>query len=90
MYGRLSRIESSNKNLRTNTVDGKFDKLPSVGDHFEMIAESLDPLKNYRFVSTSIVLGVQSEEKKYLFDTLYSKYELEIYDNGPLLEDSLV
>ena len=89
MYGKLSRIESSNQNLRTKTVEGEFEKYPTIGENFDLIGKSLSPLGDFRLVSTSTVLGVMQVGKLYTFDTMYSRYELDVYDDKPPLEESL-
>lgn len=79
MHGILTRLESENDNLRTKDIKGKFEDLPIVGRSFNMLSESLTPGYDYRLIRTSIVQNVSFDgNNKYLFDTLYSKYNLEI------------
>ena len=78
MTGKLTRLGSTNDNLRTSDVFGSFAELPEVGKTFEMLADSLTAGCTCRYVSTSPVASVGNEDGKYLFTTQNSFYRLEV------------
>ncbi len=80
MYGTLSKLLSTNDNLRTDEVEGEFNKIPTVGGRFEMVGEPLDKEKDVRFVSTSIIQKVSTlSDDEFDFTTMYSVYNLKVY-----------
>lgn len=78
MQGKLTRLGSTNDNLRTSTIEGSFQELPEVGKTFEMLAASLTPGHTCRYIGTSPVVTVGNEDGKFLFTTQNSFYRLEI------------
>lgn len=78
MTGKLTRLGSTNDNLRTSDVTGSFAELPKVGKTFEMLADSLTAGCTCRYIGTSPVVTVGDEDGKYLFTTQNSFYKLEI------------
>ena len=80
MMGKLTRLGSTNDNLRTSDVVGSFAELPEVGKTFEMLADSLTAGCTCRYVGTSPVVTVGNEDGKFLFTTQNSFYRLEIIE----------
>lgn len=80
MRGVLTKGRSSNRNLRTSTVEGVFSDNPEVGKPFIMLSESLDEKKDFRYVRTSLVLQAQKTTEGYTFETLNSVYSLEVVE----------
>jgi hypothetical protein len=65
--------------IRTDSVDGTTDLLPTVGQPFVMVAESLSFIGGFRLVNTSDVQKVtQDDTGAYILDTLNSTYKLTI------------
>jgi hypothetical protein len=80
--GVLSRLSSTNNNLRTSSVEGSFWHLPVEGSAFQMYAEPLDADKDFREVTTSRVKEVSRvKEGELTFKTENSTYHL-TYKNG--------
>lgn len=77
---KLTKLESTNENLRTNEIIGETNKLPEVGFNFHIVSTPIDKSFSYRKVSTSEVQYVIKEENFYIFDTHNSKYKLETSD----------
>jgi len=90
MKGKLTKLESlvikyesEHDGLRTGEVEGEFLELPRSGQRFLLFAKALDPKKLIRYVSTSQVQECRRVNDKLIqFRTLYSKYKLEIQDDG--------
>lgn len=85
MYkGILIKKSSTHNRLRTNEVTGVFDTLPTVGESFNLIGESLDPKLNFRSVVTSEIQEVSTdpecEELEFNFKTLNSEYKLKVLE----------
>lgn len=82
MHGILKRIKSSHQNLRTDKIEGNFQKLPELNKPFIIVGKSLT-LPGHRIVTTTPVKGISDNDKddKILFDTENSIYELEVYDD---------
>lgn len=76
MKGILVRLESTNNNLRTNEIEGEYDKVPTPGEPFVLIGEPLDPRAHFRMVTTSTVQDVEHFPDKIRFTTRNSTYEL--------------
>jgi hypothetical protein len=80
--GVLSRVSSTNNNLRTSSVEGSFWRLPAEGSAFQMYAEALDPGMDFREVTTSKVKEVtRLKDGELTFKTENSTYHL-TYKNG--------
>lgn len=75
---KLTRISSSHRNLRTDTVIGTCNRLPELHCHFGMYAEPIDPSKDIRYVQTTPVTELTVEGQLYKFRTKNSVYELEV------------
>ena len=80
MTGTLTKIKSTNENLRTPSVDGEFDSLPEVGQMFQMTGESLALAgRGFRLVQTSLVVSADKmRDELYEFKTYNSYYRLTI------------
>ncbi len=79
MRATLFKRESTHQNLRTNEVAGDYVFEPTVGEHFVIIGESLDPTKDLRMVRTSPVTAVEKDGATINFTTQNSKYTLTIW-----------
>lgn len=75
---RLKKIESSHTKLRTNEVVGITNELPTVGESFALVGESLTKGMDARLVHTTEIQSVDLKDSKYTFKTHNSTYELEI------------
>jgi hypothetical protein len=53
--GTLTKIFSTHNNLRTPTVSGVYDDLPSAGERFTLVGKSLSAEEGFRLVTTSPV-----------------------------------
>jgi len=81
MKGKLTRIDSTHKRLRTDDVEGEFEKIPVEGRCFEMTAPPLDPKMGVRWILTSPVQKVELDDgKMYRFVTENSTYKLEVLE----------
>jgi len=76
MVGTLTRMSSNHVHLRTPSVDGVFEKFPTVGESFVLVGKPLDPLKTqgWRYVKTTPV-----EEEVHEGDTIQFKTENSSY-----------
>lgn len=83
---RLERLNSTNKNLRTNVVEGVAQALPEVGKSFCLKGVSLTtPGVGFRWVETSPVVAVHIEYAQATpytaqFQTENSTYTVEFLD----------
>jgi hypothetical protein len=75
---KLTRIESSHRRLRTDSVEGLTGRPPEVGQHFQMDAEGLCGVGS-RYVETSPVRELSiREDGVYVMRTDNSLYTVEI------------
>ena len=58
MHGTLTKVFSVHANLRTTSVTGDFENLPTVGERFNLIGQSLTEGDFMRLVTTSPVVMV--------------------------------
>lgn len=81
MYqGKLKKIQSTHSNLRTSEMDGTFTSLPTEGERFMIIGESLTEGNDARTILTTRVKQVQPIcGNRYVFLTENSEYELEVF-----------
>lgn len=78
MRGILTRIDGGVA-LRTNSVEGEFEQLPTVGEKFIILGEPLTEGTDVRVVSTSPVVAVDDPTQQTMFiKTENSLYKLEI------------
>lgn len=77
---RLTKIHSSNKNIRTESVEGITKQLPTEGHAFLMTADPIDPLADIRLIQTTVVESVESVGNEYRFYTRNSYYKLEVLE----------
>lgn len=76
-YVTMKKIESTHKNLRTDEVKGLTPELPQVGKHFFMYSnEVLTPDTNIRYIYTSPVRDMRSNDDEIVFRTENSVYTL--------------
>ena len=70
-------LEQINGNsLRTSKVLGLTDQIPEIGKSFNMIAQSLNPEKTLRIITTSTVKELIKSQYGSEFNTQNSKYRL--------------
>jgi len=83
LHVKLEQIESSHNNVRTKEMEGKCTHIPEVGYGFIIFGKSLTPGLPFRRISTSEIQECSYVEKdrKFLFQTLNSKYELTVLDD---------
>jgi len=75
----LTKVDSTHKNLRTNSIEGKSIDLPEVGKVFFLIGEALTSGATSRFIQTSEISSVKKTgEDEYVFKTLNSTYNLKV------------
>lgn len=80
---RLTRTRSTNTDLselRTNTVEGVFEHVPTLNERFVLIGESLTEGGLARIISTSPIKVLTVTATGYTFETRNSRYDLEILD----------
>lgn len=75
---KLTKVKSTNTNLRTDTVEGVTNSLPEVGKVVRIFGEGLE--FGTRVVTTSTVQSVEKISNEYVFNTLNSTYKLEILE----------
>lgn len=75
---KLTKIESNHGNLRTNEVEGLSWDLPTIGDNFSVIGDSLTEGMDARVVTTTEIKSVEHFDTHCIFKTLNSTYKLEI------------
>jgi hypothetical protein len=83
---------STNVNaLRTNEIKGIFFNYPCKGLSFEIFSEALEnPNAKYRKVTTSMVQSVEKTELGFIFHTLNSCYELQIFPNTDRIQSAFL
>lgn len=82
MKAKLTKVESTHNNLRTNEIVGRPLFIPEVGRSFIMWSEPLDKDMDIRQITTSVVKSVELiGDNLYEFKTMNSIYKLEILDN---------
>lgn len=75
----LHKLKSNHQHLRTDTVAGETQSLPTKGFPFVMYSEPLTEDGDIRVVTTTLVTEVVQERDGYLeFTTVNSTYGLEI------------
>lgn len=72
----LTKLNSSHNNLRTDVIEGYTVTLPAEGVEFIMWSEGLE--FGTRYVRTTAIQTVERIDRIYEFNTLNSKYRLEI------------
>jgi len=87
---KLSKLLSTNNNLRTHVILGACVVLPIVGRSFEIISGSLTPDKDYRYIGTSEVTSVNNiSDNEYVFITANSTYRLQVLTDDEFMEEKL-
>lgn len=83
MRVKLTQKETNYDRMRTKEVVGKTTHIPEVGEIFLMFSESLTPGGLFRTVNTSKIetCGWFPQERKFVFRTQNSVYEVEVLDD---------
>lgn len=78
----LTQIESTHDNMRSKEVSGHCVKLPELNRPFQLMADSLDPEKDVRVITTSPVQDLRHNTmvNRITFRTMNSRYSLQILD----------
>lgn len=78
-FVKITRIDSSNQNLRTQSVSGICKNLPMPTEQFKMISKSLTKQGEIRLIETSQIKSITTNNNGsiYEFETLNSHYEIE-------------
>ncbi len=97
---KISRPEGLDGGLRTPSVVGETNRLPAIGEYFEMTGKPLDPAASVRCVNTSKVMVMTSSftESHNVIYTLKTQsgsvYTVEVTDPTPSepepLRDALI
>ena len=79
---KLTKIESTHSNLRTNDMEGKTGSIPEVGYDIMVFGQSLTPGMDARVIHTTEVKESVYDKttKTFTFKTQNSTYTLEILD----------
>jgi hypothetical protein len=89
LYGvKLTKIESNHKNLRTDTVEGVTEMLPTVGESFILIGKPLTEGAIFRTVFTTEIQFVERMGNEIMFKTRNSTYKVEIITEDNFAEES--
>jgi len=75
---KLTRIESTHNNLRTDSVKGVCFDFPVVGEAFTMYGGTLTGVSGVRAIITSSVEWIKMVDGDFIFKTKNSLYELEV------------
>lgn len=81
--GRLTKISDNDNDLRSNRIVGYFYAPPIEGFNFTIFSEPLTPGMDHRKVSTSPIVLVEEDNQMIIFQTSYSRYMLEIFEEFP-------
>lgn len=81
---KLTKIESTHTNLRTNEMIGKTGSIPEVKYNIQVFGESLTEGKNMRVIETTEIKESTYDKatKTFVFKTQNSTYSLEILDKS--------
>lgn len=75
---RLTKVSKNENDLRTDVITGECARMPQPGFSFNMTAKPLES-GNVRLITTSSVDTITKvDDKKYIFTTLNSTYELDV------------
>ena len=86
---KLTRIESTHNNLKTESVEGACFDFPMVGESFTMYQGPLKNLTGMRVIMTSPIEWVKIVEGDYIFKTKNSLYELQVKSEGTEAEQQV-
>jgi len=75
---KLTRIESTHNNLRTDSTVGTCVMLPTVGFSFVVLGDSLTEGLDWRLITTTEVTELRLSKGVYYFKTKNSSYTLEV------------
>ncbi len=75
---KLTKVDSTNQNLRSSEILGWAHDLPEYGKRFEMYSAPVDPDMDLRVISTSPVAEIiGQDDETVVFKTQNSTYKLE-------------
>ena len=77
MYEVTLRKVKGGSAIRTDETVGRCHRLPAIGESFEMFSEPLDKNACVRWLTTSTVQNITSEDSDMLIETRNSTYRLE-------------
>lgn len=88
LFVKLTRIKSSHDKLRTDSMEGRSPNIPEVGFCIEVFGKPLTPGASFRKITTSEIMEVEyySTERKFVFSTQNSTYELDVFGEEDPLE----
>ena len=72
MNCRLVRLKSAHRNLRTDTITGTSEEIPTKGKRFVMTAEPLNPDFSVRVIETTEVTWIRNTPGGALFTGINS------------------
>jgi len=91
--GVLEKINSTHNNLRTNTMQGVFEKFPSIGETFQIFGEGISFGNRMIFTSPIkeiIEAGKDKDDLEYIvFQTANSMYRLTLLEDNVSGDDYL-
>lgn len=83
MRAKLTRIQSSHRNLRTDEMVGSISKVPEVGEECVIFGEPLTPGALARMIHTTKIGRVEKKSSgRYEFWTKNSHYGLDLLGEG--------
>lgn len=82
MKVKLTKIASIHNNLRTDTVDGEAQDIPTLGKSFVMFAPPLEAIDGFRLVQTTPVQKIEGEGSGVRFWTKNSEYTLQYLEDS--------
>lgn len=81
MKGRLVKIKSTHKELRTDEMIGDYQEVPTLGKEFVIFGKPLNPAMTTRMIRTTPIQLVCKDSDRFLFETENSSYELHIMED---------
>jgi len=78
MKATLTKLSDNKNDMRTQSASGTFENPPTMGQPFQLFAQSIDPKMNLRVITTSLVQEItETEDTVIEFKTEFSHYRLE-------------
>lgn len=79
MRVKLTKIQSTHQNLRTNEIEGETGRLPTIGERFSLFGKALNTAAHLRVVVTTEVRETKTLSSGTIrFETENSTYEVEL------------
>lgn len=78
---RLTKVKSNHSVMRTDTIEGLTEELPSLGKNFTVVGKSLTVGMDCRVFTTTEIQFVENLNNEFVFNTLNSVYKLEVLEN---------